>query len=92
MVRDLVQALLTNQKLLEFRAANQRPQIMGNRIEMDIAKAVGQNKNLLRLGMSFDVPDARNKVADHLQKNNDNGKNRKMIILFNPSNPSCYLF
>jgi tropomodulin len=72
MLRQLIQALLTKQKVLEFRASNQRPQIMGNRIEMDIAKAVQQNKSLLRLGLSFDVPDARLKVTDHLQQNNDN--------------------
>jgi tropomodulin len=72
MLRELIRSLLAKQKVLEFRAANQRPQIMGNRIEMDIAKAVMENKSLLRLGMSFDVPDARMKVTDHLQQNNDN--------------------
>lgn len=72
MLRDLMAALLINQKVLEFRAANQRPQIMGNRIEMDIAKLVEKNDSILRLGLSFDVPDARNRVAQHLQQTNDN--------------------
>lgn len=73
MLRDLINALLKNQKVIEFRAANQRPAIMGNRIEMDIAKAIEKNSTLLRLGLAFDVPDARNRVAVHLQENNDNG-------------------
>jgi len=78
MLRDLVGALLVNQAILEFRASNQRPQIMGNRIEMDIAKLVEQNRNILRLGLSFDVPDARNRVAFHLQKTNDNVRLRRI--------------
>jgi hypothetical protein len=55
---------------------------MGNRIEMDIAKAVQQNKSLLRLGLSFDVPDARLKVTDHLQQNNDNGIHNDLYLIF----------
>lgn len=72
MIRDLIEALLDKQYVVEFRATNQRPQIMGNRIEMEIAKLVQQNKTLLKLGLNFDVPDARHKVATQLQLNNDN--------------------
>lgn len=74
MIRDLIEALLDKQYVVEFRASNQRPQIMGNRIEMEIAKLVQQNKTLLKLGLNFDVPDARHKVATQLQLNNDNCK------------------
>lgn len=71
MIRDLIDALLEKQTVLEFRACNQRPQILGNRIEMDITKLVEKNNALLRLGLNFDVPDARMRVAKHLQDNND---------------------
>lgn len=74
MIRDLVEALLEKQCVTEFRASNQRPQIMGNRIETEIAHLVQQNKALLKLGLNFDVPDARHKVAMQLQQNNDNCK------------------
>lgn len=72
MIRNLIEALLEKQAVIEFRACNQRPQILGNRIEMDITKLVEKNTNLLRLGLNFDVPDARMRVAKHLQDNNDN--------------------
>lgn len=72
MIRSLIEALLEKQKVLEFRACNQRPQILGNRIEMDVTKLVEKNSSLLRLGLNFDVPDARMRVAKHLQDNNDN--------------------
>lgn len=71
MIRTLIEALLDQQKVLEFRACNQRPQILGNRIEMDITRLVEKNNTLLRLGLNFDVPDARMRVAKHLQDNND---------------------
>lgn len=71
MIRSLIEALLDKQVVLEFRACNQRPQILGNRIEMDITKLVEKNNTLLRLGLNFDVPDARMRVAKHLQDNND---------------------
>lgn len=71
MIRSLIEALLDNQVVLGFRACNQRPQILGNRIEMDITKLVEKNNTLLRLGLNFDVPDARMRVAKHLQDNND---------------------
>lgn len=74
MLRDLIEALLEKQCVVEFRATNQRPQIMGNRVEMEIAKLVQQNKALLKLGLNFDVADARHKVAAQLQENNDNCK------------------
>lgn len=38
---------------------------------MDITKLVEKNNTLLRLGLNFDVPDARMRVAKHLQDNND---------------------
>jgi len=71
MIKNLIEALLDQQTVLEFRACNQRPSILGNRIEMDITKLVEKNDSLLRLGLNFDVPDARMRVAKHLQDNND---------------------
>jgi tropomodulin len=74
MIRDIMAAINENQNILEFRACNQRPQILGNRIEMEIAKLVEKNNTLLRLGLNFDVPDARLRVVNKLQQNSDNSK------------------
>ncbi len=74
MLRDLVEAITEKQFVVEFRAANQRPSILGNRVEMEIAQLVKQNKVLLKLGLNLDVPAARHTVASQLQQNNDNCK------------------
>ena len=58
MLRDLVEAITKKQFVVEFRAANQRPSILGNRVEMEIAQLVKQNKVLLKLGLNLDVPAA----------------------------------
>jgi len=73
MLREIMAAVNANQNILEFRACNQRPQILGNRVEMEIAKLVEQNNSLLRIGLNFDVPDARLRVVNKIQQNNDNG-------------------
>lgn len=52
----------------------QCPLVLGNKIEMEITKLIEENKTLLRLGLCFDVPDARVRIAEHLQKNTDRSK------------------
>ncbi|XP_053208207.1 tropomodulin-like [Panonychus citri] len=71
MVRDVLAAINVNQVIREFRASNQRPAILGNRIEMEITKLVEANNSLLRLGLHLDAPDARARIAQQIQKNID---------------------
>ncbi|KPJ08400.1 Tropomodulin-1 [Papilio machaon] len=70
-VVQLVAALLTTTSVEEFRASNQRSQVLGNKIEMEITSLVEQNPTLLRLGLHLEYSDARHRVASHLQRNID---------------------
>ncbi|XP_057325463.1 tropomodulin isoform X2 [Microplitis mediator] len=70
MVR-LIRALLKTQSIEEFRCSNQRSQVLGNKIEMEITQLVEQNPTLLRLGLHLEFNDARHRVAAHLQRNID---------------------
>ncbi|VVC97399.1 unnamed protein product [Leptidea sinapis] len=70
-VVQLVKALLTTTSVEEFRASNQRSQVLGNKIEMEITKLVEENPSLLRLGLHLEYSDARHRVASHLQRNID---------------------
>ena len=74
MIKNLIEAINKNQSVIEFRASNQRPSILGNRIEMEISKLIEQNDTLFRLGLTLDVPDARMRVAQQLKKNKDTSK------------------
>ncbi|XP_045447004.1 tropomodulin-1 [Melitaea cinxia] len=70
-VVELVRALLATTSVEEFRASNQRSQVLGNKTEMEITRLVEQNPTLLRLGLHLEYSDARHRVASHLQRNID---------------------
>ncbi|KOX70449.1 Tropomodulin [Melipona quadrifasciata] len=70
----LIRALLKTKSIEEFRCSNQRSQVLGNKIEMEITQLVEQNPTLLRLGLHLEFNDARHRVAAHLQRNIDRSK------------------
>ncbi|XP_044727233.1 tropomodulin isoform X2 [Chrysoperla carnea] len=74
----LIKALLKTKSVEEFRASNQRSQVLGNKIEMEITQLVEQNPTLLRLGLHLEYNDARHRVASHLQRNIDTNRLRRM--------------
>ncbi|KAG5333199.1 TMOD protein, partial [Acromyrmex heyeri] len=67
----LIRSLLKTKSIEEFRCSNQRSQVLGNKIEMEITQLVEQNPTLLRLGLHLEFNDARHRVAAHLQRNID---------------------
>lgn len=71
LVAEICRATLKNQTLIDLRLANQRSQILGTKIEMDIADSISQNDTLLRLGVHFNTLGPRATVQDHLKKNWD---------------------
>jgi len=71
LVAEICRATLKNQTLIDLRLANQRAQILGTKIEMDIADSISQNNTLLRLGVHFNTLGPRATVQEHLKKNWD---------------------
>ncbi|XP_072396229.1 tropomodulin isoform X3 [Diabrotica undecimpunctata] len=74
----LVKALLKKKTVEEFRAANQRSQVLGNKIEMEITQLIEKNPTILRLGLHLEYNDARHRIAKHLQRNIDTKRRRVM--------------
>ncbi|CAF1398300.1 unnamed protein product, partial [Didymodactylos carnosus] len=70
-VAEIVRATLKHQSLIELRLSNQRSQVLGNRVEMEIADAVSQNNTLLRLNLQFDTVGPRVRVTERLKQNLD---------------------
>ncbi|XP_072396230.1 tropomodulin isoform X4 [Diabrotica undecimpunctata] len=73
----LVKALLKKKTVEEFRAANQRSQVLGNKIEMEITQLIEKNPTILRLGLHLEYNDARHRIAKHLQRNIDTTRRRR---------------
>jgi hypothetical protein len=84
MVAKLLRATLATQSLVEFHAENQVPKailtrkaspkfqrqtVLGNQIEMDIMLSVEDNDSLLRVGVSLQSMEARNRVGEALERN-----------------------
>ncbi|XP_050542076.1 tropomodulin isoform X3 [Daktulosphaira vitifoliae] len=73
----LIKCLLKQRSLEEFRGTNQRSQVLGNKIEMEITKLIEQNPTILRLGLHLEYNDARHRIASHLQRNIDRSRLRR---------------
>lgn len=71
LVAEICRATLKNQTLIDLRLANQRAQILGTKIEMDIADSISQNNTILRLGVHFNTLGPRATVQEHLRNNWD---------------------
>lgn len=61
----------------------QRSQILGNRVEMEVADAINQNNTLLRLNLQFDTHGPRVRVTEKLKQNLDARKS-SLLIVFDP--------
>ncbi|XP_061167763.1 tropomodulin-1-like isoform X2 [Saccostrea echinata] len=75
---ELMKAINKNQTLQELRVANQKPEVLGNKVEMALVKLVGENSNLLRFGIALEFPDARVRIHEKLQENNDNLRKKRV--------------
>lgn len=71
MLKNIIEAALANDGITEIRAANQRPSVLGNKVEMEIARLVEENRSLLSIGLELAVADARVRVSRKLQENRD---------------------
>ncbi|KAL5020441.1 hypothetical protein ScPMuIL_003333 [Solemya velum] len=68
---EIIKAVNKNKTLIELRLANQKPEVMGNKIEMEITKLIEENDTILQLGLAFEFPAPRIRVHEKLQENND---------------------
>jgi tropomodulin len=89
-VADLIKSLNACASIEEFRAANQKPEMLGNKIEMDIAASVEQNPTLLRLGIHLEYNNSRDRVAKHLQANRDKYREERVRRILAGEDPAIF--
>ena len=77
----LFESLNVQETVTELKAMNQAAQVLGNKVEMSIAKAVENNKALLKVGLQFEFNDAQNRVAVACQKNMDRVRLRRIAAV-----------
>ncbi|XP_063044384.1 tropomodulin-2 [Engraulis encrasicolus] len=76
-VQALVDALKDNDTLTEIKIDNQRQQL-GTSAEMEIAKMLEQNTNIIKFGYHFTQQGPRSRAAAAITKNNDLVRRKRM--------------
>ncbi|XP_053178533.1 tropomodulin-2 isoform X2 [Scomber japonicus] len=76
-VQALVDALRDNDTLTEIKIDNQRQQL-GTTIEMEIAKMLEENNNIVKFGYHFTQQGPRSRAAAAITKNNDLVRRRRV--------------
>ncbi|OBS57598.1 hypothetical protein A6R68_11272 [Neotoma lepida] len=69
----LIDALRDNETLTELKIDNQRQQL-GTAVELEMAKMLEENTNILKFGYQFTQQGPRTRAANAITKNNDLGK------------------
>ncbi|XP_067411940.1 tropomodulin-3 isoform X2 [Emydura macquarii macquarii] len=76
-VLALIDALKENETLTEIKIDNQRQQL-GTAVEMEIAKMLEENTNILKFGYHFTQQGPRTRAAAAITKNNDLVRKRRV--------------
>lgn len=87
---DMLDSIHVHQTLLELRVANQRPSVLGNKVEMKISTQIRLNTKMLKFGIHLEVPGARVMIGEYLKRNNDNirrGRRGEDLIEAPPADP-----
>jgi len=74
----LLEAINKPQTLRELRVMNQKPALLGNRVEMHIAELVRQNKSLVKMGINLEVAAARVALSEYVARNIDNLRRQRL--------------
>uniref|UniRef100_A0A8C9A157 Tropomodulin 3 n=1 Tax=Prolemur simus TaxID=1328070 RepID=A0A8C9A157_PROSS len=77
----LIDALRDNETLAELKIDNQRQQL-GTAVELEMAKMLEENTNILKFGYQFTQQGPRTRAANAITKNNDLGKIYKRNVQY----------
>lgn len=76
-VLALIDALRDNETLMELKIDNQRQQL-GTSVELEMAKMLEENTNILKFGYQFTQQGPRTRAANAITKNNDLVRKRRI--------------
>nr|XP_054369899.1 tropomodulin-3 [Mirounga angustirostris] len=76
-ILTLIDALRDNESLAELKIDNQRQQL-GTAVELEMAKMLEENTNILKFGYQFTQQGPRTRAANAITKNNDLVRKRRV--------------
>ncbi|XP_052786948.1 tropomodulin-like isoform X2 [Mya arenaria] len=78
LIVEILKSINVNKTVTEFRATNQKPEALGNKVETKIIKLVQENDKMMKLGLAFEFPETRVKVTEKLQSNYDQVRKKRV--------------
>ncbi|XP_052261423.1 tropomodulin-like isoform X2 [Dreissena polymorpha] len=75
---EILKSINVHKTVTEFRAANQKPEALGNKVETKIIRLVQENDKLMKLGLAFEFSETRVKVTEKLQDNYDQFRKKRV--------------
>lgn len=78
LIVEILKAINKNQTVVELRLANQKPEVLGNKVETQITKLINENNKMLRFGIAFEFADARIRVTKKLEDNLDEFRKKRI--------------
>ncbi|XP_054842555.1 tropomodulin-1 isoform X1 [Eublepharis macularius] len=84
----IIEALQFNKTLIELKIDNQS-QLLGNKVEMEIASMLEKNTSLLKFGYHFTQQGPRLRASNAMMNNNDLVRKRRLADLNGPIFPKC---
>lgn len=84
----LIEALQNNKTLIELKIDNQS-QLLGNKVEMEIASMLEKNTSLLKFGYHFTQQGPRLRASNAMMNNNDLVRKQRLADLNGPIFPKC---
>jgi len=68
---EILEAIAVHKGVIEFRVSNQRPALLGCKVETKIAELIEQNFRLLKFGIFLETKGPQVRVREYIQRNND---------------------
>lgn len=79
-ILSIVESVCKLEVVEELRLANQRPELLGHQTEIRIADLISENPSIIVFGIFLEIPDARVRIHEYLQRNNDRNRMRRVGI------------
>lgn len=81
---ELLEAIAVHKGVTEFRVANQRPALLGCKVETRIAELIEQNHRILKFGIFLETKGPQVRVREYIKRNNDRVRKQRLGLPVEP--------
>jgi len=75
---EILESIAVHKSVTELRVANQKPAVLGHKIEMRIAELIKENYRMLKFGIFLETANPKVRVREYIQRNNDRVRKERL--------------